>query len=57
MNSENPYFRLTIPKRIEPDSLTLFDIVQNGVDLEGYGRRMAVVGMRDSEFFFDLLNP
>mmetsp|Transcript_16687 Transcript_16687/g.25726 ORF Transcript_16687/g.25726 Transcript_16687/m.25726 type:complete len:170 (+) Transcript_16687:1946-2455(+) len=50
-------FKISIPKRIEPQCLAIFDAVQADINSEGFGTRMVIASARDSDFYYDVINP
>ena len=53
-------YKIEIDRRIEPDSLRVFDVLQNPkVELneDGLSDEMYVLSCRGDEFFFDKVDP
>mmetsp|Transcript_8198 Transcript_8198/g.12573 ORF Transcript_8198/g.12573 Transcript_8198/m.12573 type:complete len:100 (+) Transcript_8198:1718-2017(+) len=57
ISSSQPKFKISIPKRIEPNCLVIFDAIQADVDENGFGTRLVVTSARDSDFYYDVINP
>ena len=49
-------FCLSIQRRIEPECIVVLDCYQVN-DSGGYGDLMAIISLRDDEFFIDKVNP
>ena len=50
-------FDIGIDRRIEPDSIEVLDCYQDNANSRGYGDKLAILSLRDDEFFIDIVNP
>ena len=57
MSSELPDFKISITRKIEPNTLKVFDFLQEGHNEAGIGETMQIISIRDQEFFYDKLEP
>jgi hypothetical protein len=54
ISTYDPTFKINIERRIEPNSLEVFDIAQyNTLDDNGLSSEMYILSARGDEFFFD----
>ena len=62
MSSYNDQFKIQIPRKIEPNIITVFDVyakdaIDKSVNEEQLGEALQVLSVRDEEFFVDNVNP
>ena len=50
-------FVLSIPRRIEPNCITVLDSYQDNPNELGYKDHLAIMSLRDDEFYVDKVNP
>jgi hypothetical protein len=50
-------FKISIPKRIQPDVYKILDVQQFELDRKGFGGKMVITGRKDSVFQFDVVSP
>jgi hypothetical protein len=59
MSSSNDEFKIQIPRKIEPNIITCFDVFAKEDDSneERLGDTLQVLSVRDEEFYVDKCNP
>jgi hypothetical protein len=57
MSSSLSDFKISIRRKIEPNTLRVFDFLQELHHPNGIGEAMNIISMRDQEFFYDKIEP
>ena len=52
----DPNFDMRIEKMCEPGKLTALDVGQEDV-VNGFGKKMVIIDIRDEEFFYEIIRP
>lgn len=52
----DPKFEMRVDKMCEPGKLFALDVGQEGV-VNGFGKKMVIIDIRDEEFFYEILRP
>jgi len=50
-------YKISIIRRIEPNTIKIFHALQDEENHEGLGQQLTILLMRDNDFFIDRVNP
>jgi hypothetical protein len=53
----NPELAVRMERKIEPNSLKIYDLTQININEQGFGNRMVVISTVDEDFNCDIINP
>ena len=56
-SSKREEFKIKINRQIEPGKLRVMDVGQMRLNEEGFGDKLAILNMRDENFYYDEVNP